>query len=144
MEFFSVILSLLAIVFSLFTYFKHDIKIKKQEALLNQYELEKFEAEKLESKRAIVEANMIKGLKGQRIIKVYNKGKSIARDVKVSIPELKGIEVMNNPCPIDIRPQNSIEISLLAFAESPDKMTIEIKWQDEFQKLNLESQVLQI
>lgn len=38
-------ISAFALLLSLFTYFKHDAKIKKQNALINQFQLEKFRKE---------------------------------------------------------------------------------------------------
>jgi len=140
----SIIISIIALLFSLFTYFKHDKKIKKQAALLNTYQLEKIEKEKEEEKRAIVEANVLTDHKGRKIIKVYNKGKSLAKDVKVIIPKSNGYEIINNPCPIDIKPQIGIEITLIVLNSSLNKIEVCFEWQDNFKEKNIDSQMIQI
>lgn len=145
MEIVAIIISLLALSLAVFTYFKHDLKIKQQAALLNKYQLEKIENEKEEEKRAVIEANIVKANnKGTRIIKVYNKGKSIAKKVNVIIPDIEGFQVINNPCPIDIRPQNGIDISSVVSMEAPDKIIIEFEWQDNFKDSNNDSQTIQL
>ena len=144
MEIAGLIISILALFLALFTYFKHDLKIKKQSSLLNKYQLEKIENEKEEERRAIIEANVLKLDKGVRKIKVYNKGKSIARDVNVIIPNLDGFQVTNNPCPIEIRPQNGMEITLIVFMGGPDKFEIEFEWKDDHSDRNIDKQTIQI
>lgn len=143
MEIAGLIISILAIIFSLITYLIHDIKIKKQEKLLNEYQLNKIAEEKQESLKASIEANVIK-VGGDRIIKFYNKGKSIAKDVEIIIPEIHEIQITDNPCPIDIRPQNGIEILLYLLGGYPNKIEITFKWKDNFKEDNVVTQMLQI
>lgn len=145
MEIAGIIISILALSFSMFTYFKHDKKIKQQSKLLNNYHLERIEKEKEEEKKAKIEAFVVKEHNGTRTIKVYNKGKSIANNVNVIIPENEGYRVFTNPCPIDIRPQNSIEIKLGALIENhTDKIKIEFEWSDNYNVKSREYQMIQI
>lgn len=144
MEIAGLVISIVALLLAIFTYFKHDLKIKKQSALINKYQIEKIEKEKIGEKKAIIEANVIKGDKGTRKLKVYNKGKSSAKNVIVDIPELNGFQVMRNPCPIDIKPQNGIEISLVVFMGGPDKIDISYEWSDDFSDRNKDKQTIQI
>lgn len=145
MNILAIIISSLALIFSVFTYLRHDKKIKQQSSLLNKYHLERIEKEKIEEKKAIIEANVIPSQKGSRIIKVYNKGRSIARNVDVKIPPNNGYHVFTNPCPIDIRPQNGIEIKLGALIEGhPNKIEIEFEWSDDYNGHNNEKQTIQI
>jgi hypothetical protein len=135
------------------SYLKHEIKerallnkeIKQQAKLLKQYNLEKIEKEKEEEKKAKIEAFVVKEYKGTRKIKIYNKGKSIAKNLNVNIPKHDGYHVFTNPCPFDIRPQNSIEIKLGALTENhPDKIKIDFEWSDDYKDKNRESQMIQI
>lgn len=144
MEIFGIVISLLALSLSLFTYFKHDLKIKKQDALLKEYQIEKIREEKEQEQKAIIEANVVSDNRGKRIIKVYNKGKSLAKDVNVLIPESEGFTMISNPCPIDIKPHNGIEITLIAFTNCPDKIKIDFEWTDNFKVKNTDSQMIQI
>lgn len=140
----AIIISSLALIFSAFTYLKYDKKIKQQSSLLNEYHLAKIEREKEEQRRAIIEANVVSESKGRDLIKVYNKGKSIAKSVNVTIPKNNGYKVLNNPCPIDIKPQNGIEIMLIPFNSCPDKIEISFEWKDDFKEKNVDSQMIQL
>lgn len=145
MEIAGFVLSILALFFSAFIYIRHDKKIKHQSKLLNEYHLEKIEKEKEEQKKALIEAFVVKGQKGTRTIKVYNKGQSIAKNVNVIIPENDGYNIFTDPCPIDIKPQNGIEIKLGALLEGhPDKIDIKFEWSDDYKMNNIENQTIQI
>ncbi|MCD4794538.1 MAG: hypothetical protein K8R54_14975 [Bacteroidales bacterium] len=144
MEIAGFIIALIAILFALFTYRKHDLKLKEQASLLNKYKLKKIETEKEKEKKAVIEAKIIKENKGKRIIKVYNKGKSIAEDVNVLIPKIKGLYIIKNPCPIDIRPQNAIDIIINISTSVPDKIKIKFEWQDNFKDSNRDYQMIQL
>ncbi len=144
MEIIGIAISIIALILSVFTYFKHDIKIKQQERLLNEYQLTKIENDKADSQKAIIEANVIQIKDGKDKIKVYNKGRSEARNVTVTIPDIEGFRVIHNPCPIDIRPQNGIEIVVLLFTNYPDKLKIDVEWDDDFKDKNSDSQFIQL
>ncbi|MGE4288961.1 MAG: hypothetical protein AB7E36_09745 [Salinivirgaceae bacterium] len=144
MEVFGLIVSFIALSLALFTYIKHDIKLKKQSAQLNDYHLEKIEVEREERLKAIIEASSKDSGKGRKIIKIFNRGKSIAKDVKVIIPEVGGFTLGDNPSPIDILPQHEINITLFLFNNHPDKLTIEFMWSDDYKSENRESQTIQL
>ena len=55
-----IIISILALSLSIFTYLKHDKKIKQQSKMLNKYHLEKIEKEKEEEQKARIEAFVVK------------------------------------------------------------------------------------
>jgi hypothetical protein len=137
-------ISAFALTLSLYTYFRHDAKIKKQNALINQFQLEKFKKETDSEKKAIIEANVINREKGKRIIKVYNKGKATAKNVAVTFPGEPNVTISDYPASIDIRPQNSMEIYVHTFAGSPDTMQINFEWQDNLKLDNKDSQTIQI
>lgn len=137
-------ISAFALLLSLFTYFRHDAKIKRQSALINQFQLEKFRKETDSEKKAIIEANVINREKRKRIIKVYNKGKAIAKNVAVTFPGEPNVMISDYPASIDIRPQNSMEIYVHAFVGSPDTLQIDFEWQDNLKSDNKDSQTIQI
>jgi len=141
------VISCFALLWGLFTYFKHDKKIKSQDEKIKQYKLELIEKQKENEKKAIIEAYIIKGESYKRIIKVYNKGKAIAKNVNVILPEINNFHVSHNPCPIDIRPQNNIDIEIRAFMSKDNinsKIDIEFEWSDDFCELNTDRQTIQL
>jgi hypothetical protein len=144
MEIIGLLISIMAISLSLFTYFKHDKKIKEQSRILNEYNIGKINKERIEAKRAIIESFVIRGEGGSRTIKVYNKGKAVAGNVKINFPDSDGFHVFNDPSPINIRPQNSVEIKIVTFSGGPDKIDLTYEWSDEFKENNKEVQTIQI
>ena len=144
MEILGLIISILALGFSSYTYITHDQKIKKQEKILNDYHINEIENNKMNSRKAIIEANTIKINAGKNAIKVYNKGQAIARNVNVLFESSEDIIIIGNPCPIDIKPQHSIEISILLSTGCPEKVKIGLEWDDDFNKNNLDYQYIQI
>jgi hypothetical protein len=141
----SIIVSISALALALFTYFKHDSKLKKQSALINKFQLDKFNKEKEDEKKAKVEVNIInKNRGGGKTIKVFNKGKATAKNVNVLVPNIEGIQFIQNPFPVDIKPQASFEIILFLSIEAPDTFRLEYKWQDEFSDTNTDYQILQL
>jgi hypothetical protein len=144
MEFVSIAISIVAILFSVFTYYKHDVKIKNQSKLINQYHLEKIKSEKNDEKKAIISANVIKGKNTERIIKVYNKGKSIAKNLNIIIPENENHQVFVNPCPIDLKPSQGIELKILVFNSDINKIDLTFNWEDDLKPFNEDSQLIQV
>lgn len=141
------IISCLALLWGVFTYCKHDKKIKSQDKIIKQYQIDEIKKQKVDEKKAIIEAHIIKGESYKRIIRIYNKGKAIARNVKVIIPEMGNFHVAKNPSPFDIRPQNSIDIEIRASMSkdsSNSKIDIEFEWSDDFCELNTDIQTIQL
>jgi len=145
MEIAGLITALFALFFSFYTYLVHDKKIKRQEKLINDYKIKRILAEELMDKKAIIEANVIDGPIGHIIIEVCNKGKSIANNVLVDIPKSDNYNVFSNPCPIEILPNNSINIELDKFKKKcPGKIRIKMIWDDNFKEKNKMSQEIPI
>jgi len=146
MAFAGFVISCLALLWGLFTYCKHDKKIKNQDEIIKQYQIDLIKKQKVDEKKAIIEAHIIKGENYKRIIKVYNKGKSIAKNVNVIIPDTDNLQISSNPCPIDIRPQNSIEIGIRAFmhkdSKTNNKIVLEYEWTDEYCEFNKDKQTI--
>ncbi|GEO24034.1 hypothetical protein [Cyclobacterium qasimii] len=139
-----IIVSMLSLGLSLYTYCKHDAKIKKQNTLINQFQLEKLRKETDSEKKAIIEANVVKREKGKRIVKVYNKGKAIAKNVVVTFPGAPNVSIMDYPASIDIRAQNSIDIQINASKISPETLKINFEWEDDLSLNNKDSQIIQV
>ena len=112
MEIASLIIAILALVGSLYTYFNHDKLIKKQLKSINEYQLEQFKAEQEEKKKAIIEATYINRYNLEALtLKVCNKGKSVAKNVNVVIP-FPEMDCGINPFPVDILPEHSFDLCI--------------------------------
>lgn len=148
MEVASFIISILAIFGTLYTYIRHDKKIKEQERILNEYQIEKIQAEKDESKKALIKGNVLKSEKGRRTLKVFNAGKAIAYNINLEILnnnidekgiigfDFKPYEMMN--------PQDSTETSFFLSEGHTPTIKVKFTWKDEYQDNNEFIQVLSI
>ncbi len=65
------IISCLAWGVSVFTYFKHDKKIKAQEQIINDYQIKKIKKEDEDRKKASIRGNIV-NYRGKSILKIYN------------------------------------------------------------------------
>lgn len=138
------VISILAILFTLYTYCKHDKKIKDQTKLINDYQLQKIEKESIEEKKAKIKTEIEVVDNGNKILVISNVGKSIAKDLDVTFSENEDLYVLDNPCPINLNPTNNIRISMLISEFCSNKQDITIKWKDDFSEKNNETQTLQI
>lgn len=87
MDIAALVLSVISLSFSAFIYFRHDKKLKKQEALINQQQLDRQEAEKLASISAKIKVDRIirhnsSGSNGVYLL-ISNIGQAKAQDVVV-------------------------------------------------------------
>ena len=145
MEWASIIISVLALLGAAYTYFVHDCKIKRQEAKINEYQLAKIMEEEEENKKAQICGNIVKLDKGKRVLKIYNKGKAPAFNIRVDGLDENKISVYGlKMLPFErLNPQESFELNLL----SPGwTITLKIKyiWNDASQNNKEFEQILQL
>lgn len=146
MEVFSAILALLAFGFSLYTFFAHDRRLKKQENLLNEYQLRSLAQNEEENKKAIIRAKAVKYNSGNRTLYIYNTGKAKARNLKVEMPKRDQVYASRPDFPLnydELLPDASREVVLL-LSEGDDELTLVYSWEDEFSKDNKEEQTLDL
>jgi hypothetical protein len=138
------VVSLGALIFSAYTYSKHDKKIKAQEQIINDYQINKIAKENEESKKASIRGNIIKGDKGKRTLKVYNCGKATARDIRVEGLDMGSFVVMRNDLfPYELmNPQDYTEVFIWVVKGSPSTIKLKYIWNDDFGQNNEFEQVL--
>ena len=143
MEIISLVVAVVAFVFSAITYLAHDRRLKKQEGLLNAYQLKKHEEEKVDLKKAIIRANIVKVDNGRRLIKVFNAGKAVAKQIDLKLLGEVVPPIGENPFPFEfLNPQEGTEMYIFLRSGSPNKLLIELSWDDEFQQQNIHQQML--
>ncbi|MBO9672192.1 MAG: hypothetical protein J7577_02015 [Sphingobacteriaceae bacterium] len=139
----NLLVAVAALLISVFTYFVHDRRLKQQEMQINAYQLQKQEAEVIEEKKAVIRANVIKGEKGRRIIKVYNAGKAVANNIDINLLSEGEFIGGSNPFPYEfLNPQDGTELTLFIGMGSPDKLLVELTWDDEYRINNRHRQML--
>jgi hypothetical protein len=146
MEIASLIIAILALLFSGFTYFAHDRKLKKQEIKLNEYQLRYLAQSEEESKKAVIRAKSVKTTGGKRTLYIYNAGKAKAQKVTVEMPNEKQVYASNPQFPLSydcLLPEAYREVTLL-LCEGNDDLTLNYTWNDDYQKGNKESQTIDL
>ena len=133
-----IILSGLVAVGGIFAYFKHDKKLKEQEAQLNELQIKQFEKEEAKEKMAEMKAAIIPGHNGSARIRFVNAGKADAKNIKIEIlstkEEMSGI-LYTKFGPYDvINPQSHREEHLSLCEGHSKTIKLRITWDDEFQK----------
>ncbi len=116
---------------------------------INKFQLEKFEKEKEEEKKAHIAGNIISKNKGSKSLRVVNSGKAPATNVRIDFCDEMWDEVpiMNkNIFPYrKLDPQNGFEMNFIAF-EGMTGGTVDIRfiWDDERGMDNENHQTLQM
>jgi hypothetical protein len=130
-------LSLFAIVLTITMYLKHDKRLKKQEEKLNAYQLRKIDEEESENRKALIKGNIVKGDKGSRVLKIFNSGRAVARNIRVEyLSDMENISPRDDHFPYELlNPQDSSEIFLL-LSVGAFKLHIKFIWDDDFKNDN--------
>lgn len=116
---------------------------------INKFQLEKFEKEKEDEKKAHIAGNIINKSKGTKSLKVFNSGKAPAANVRIDFCDTMWGEVpiMNKnilPYP-KLDPHNGFEMNFIAFEGMTGKtVNIRFVWDDERGKNNENNQILQM
>lgn len=137
MDIIGIALSAFTIVLTIVMYFKHDKRLKKQEEKLNAYQLKKIDEEEFENKKALIRGNIVKGYPGSRVLKVFNSGKVVARNIRVEyLGDMEHIIPRDNHFPYELlNPQDNSEIYLL-LSEGASTLHIKFVWDDDFKNDN--------
>lgn len=138
------VVSLGALIFSAYTYSKHDKKIKAQEQIINDYQINKIKKEDEESRKANIKGNIYPGNKGKLILKVFNSGKAIARNIRVEGLDVDSLIVIGKELlPYELmNPQDDTELTLWITKDSPSTIRLRYIWDDDFGQNNEFEQVL--
>lgn len=146
MDMISIIIAALALAFSCYTFFAHDRRLKKQEQLLNEYQLRLMAQSEEENKKAIIRAKSVKYTGGKRTLYIYNTGKAKASNLKVDMIEDEQVIASKPNLPLtyeELLPDASREI-LLLLTEGDDEITLVFEWEDDYSKINKESQTIDL
>lgn len=149
-DFISLISMLIAAGAFLYTYFV-DRRVKAQEIALNDIQIKKFKEEEAESKRAVIEANIYKSGKCSWKMKVYNKGKSSARNIRFISDDIEkensGIKIFISngtlPYPL-LHPQTSFEMPVALYMGHNPVPRIKFIWDDDYGDNQEREQILNI
>lgn len=139
MEITSLIIAILALLFSVFTFFFYERKLNKQNEKINEYQLKNYKAEEDSVRHAQICANPFYHKDFTTKVKIYNKGKGVAKNINFDfeedskVPDLQ-VCVLNLdtllPFPL-LNPQEGFEVVLRVYHENISVLMMKIEWDDE-------------
>lgn len=136
-------ISIITLFFSLYVYFRHDLKIKNQSKEINTKKLENLHLEDEQNKKANIEIRVDRSNSKKYVIKVINTGKSLAKYVILKFNDEEfNSSIPNNFFPTDLHSGNFIEIDYYIHKGSPVKVQALITWQDNFRLDNYSTQMV--
>ena len=136
----------MALAFSCYTFFAHDRRLKKQEKLLNDYQLRSLAQSEEENKKAVIRAKVVKYKSGNRTLYICNEGKSKARNLRVEMPDSEQVYASRPDFPLnyeELLPGAYREV-LLLLSEGDDELTLNYEWEDGYSKNNGEKQTIDL
>lgn len=138
------VVSLGALIFSAYTYSKHDKKIKDQEQIINDYQINKIKKEDEESRKASIKGNIIKGNRGKLCLRIFNAGKASARNIRVEGLDVDSLVVIGKDLfPYELmNPQDNTELTIWITKDSASVIKLKYIWDDDFGQNNEFEQVL--
>lgn len=152
-EMLSGLLSILAFLLSVYATWK-TVQFNKQtvqfnerqesliesQKILNKRLLEKEDAESAEEKKADLGASFIKLGSGNYRLKIWNKGKCVARNISIGFPD--GGDIVNkadveSKFPLELlETHQSVELSTMIHLGSKRKHAVRLGWEDDFKISN--------
>jgi hypothetical protein len=113
--------------------------IESQE-LLNKRLLEKEDAEATEDKKADLGANFVKLGSTSYRLRIYNKGKSAGRNVRIEFPSGNDVVVtsdIDRKFPLEsLEPLQSVDLMTAVHMGSKSKHEVKLLWEDDFSAAN--------
>ena len=127
----SAIVALVAFLFSLFVYFKHERELKRLSVLASRLSLNKAIREEEEDTSARMTAKIVRE-KGNNHIAITNEGKVLAQNVQVKLdPEICS-RPREYPFPRNVEPGQTVQISAIFSIGGPSEVTVKIWWEDTY------------
>jgi len=141
----SLLLSVFALGISLFTYFKHDRKLKNQQEEINKFLIEKEKEAASLKMKADIRGNMIWKHKGPGELKIFNRGESEARNVKVEyLSSIKGVYIREIDVIESLSPQGSYTFVYNLDTGHVASIKVRYTWDDDFRRGNTREEILQV
>ncbi|MGN7509086.1 hypothetical protein [Aeromonas salmonicida] len=98
---------------------------------LNKLLLRKEKDDAVSTISADLNARIVKIGNGHRL-KIYNKGKSPARNIRVKYPDVEGFSIIDDTQPLDIiQPGGNFDLIVATGLGAPSAVTIKLIWDDE-------------
>ncbi len=140
------IIALIALLVSLavaavtFWFYRRQLALIDTQEQLNRRLLEKDEADTIEARQADIGAKLVRLGNSKYRVKVFNRGKSAARNVRIEFPDGNGMipdDEIRNKFPMEVLEQHgSIELIAAVHMQTPRKQAVLLKWADDHSDCN--------
>ncbi len=148
MEYISLFVSICSLAIPAISFFLYDRKIKKQNCLINQYQIQQIEEKKCALNCAKIFGSIIKGKMGMRTLVITNKGLATAKNFHLfDIRDYNGIFQTDKLSAYDrqeLAPEGKIEVPFIISESAPDAIRIKCIWDDDHKTGNIYQQSLQL
>lgn len=147
MDYITVIISALALSLSLFTFFRFDAKLKKQEKVLNDYRIKEYQDADYAKHYALLSINAYWRDKDSLYLIIENDGPSDAYNVTVKDLDKDSylFRDLVTSFPIaTIESGDSIQLELLVYSDMPKKTMLQVTWEDDSKEKHIDKVVLNI
>ena len=115
-------------------------KFMENQELLNKSLLRQVDAESRDRRQAEISANLVRLDKSTYRFKIFNKGRALARHVRVELLEGQELVVRSDldaKFPLEVmQPQQGVEVIASVHMNSPSKMKVRLLWEDDSSSTN--------
>jgi len=119
---------------------KRQLSLIDSQEQLNKRLLERGDSEAIEARKADVGASLVKLGSSRYRLKVFNKGKAVARDVRIEFPNGNDIvpdAEIADKFPMEIMEQHqSVDLIAAVHLMTPRKHTVTLRWADDYSDSN--------
>lgn len=143
----AVVISALALVLSLYTFFSFDAKLKKQESILNDYKIKEYQEGAKDNKYAHLRIKTYWRDKDSLYLIIENEGPSDAYSIDIQNLDNESylFRDIESSFPIStICAGDSEQLNLLVYDGMPEKTRIKVSWRDDSEEKHYDKVVLPI
>lgn len=130
----------LAVAAVTFWFYRRQLALIDTQEQLNRRLLEKDEADTIEARQADIGAKLVRLGNSKYRVKVFNRGKSAARNVRIEFLDGNGMipnDEIRSKFPMEVLEQHgSIELIAAVHMQTPRKQAVLLKWADDHSDSN--------
>ena len=141
------IIAIITFLFSLGVFLFLDMKIKKQEQIINEFKIAEYKEAEREKLSADLALKTYWRDKGTLYLIIENNGPSDAYNVKVKDLNKESFlfRDLGDSFPIEtIYSEDSAELELLVYSDMPEKTRVQVTWEDDSKEKHTDKVVLHI
>jgi hypothetical protein len=143
----TIIIAIASLFFSVFSFIFFEVKIKKQEQILNDYKIAEYEEAERDKLYAHLSINTYWRDKDTLYLVVENHGPSDAFNVCIKDLNKESFlfRDLDSSFPIEtIYSGDKVQLRLLVYSDMPENTRIQVAWEDDSKETHTEKEVIHI